>query len=102
MFYIGMSIFVITEVQFFLKVSPSIYLSKGNHQTCVLLTDDALSSICEKFIPHIICSSTPPWLSYFFSSLSTHHEVFVDDLSPEVNDEVLVKAFAAFGLLADA
>jgi nucleolysin TIA-1/TIAR len=34
--------------------------------------------------------------------LSTHYHVFVGDLSPEVNDEVLAKAFAAFGSLSDA
>ncbi|CEL58230.1 Nucleolysin TIAR OS=Homo sapiens GN=TIAL1 PE=1 SV=1 [Rhizoctonia solani AG-1 IB] len=33
---------------------------------------------------------------------SNHYHVFVGDLSPEVNDEVLAKAFAAFGSLSDA
>ncbi|KDQ63850.1 hypothetical protein JAAARDRAFT_189377 [Jaapia argillacea MUCL 33604] len=33
---------------------------------------------------------------------SNHYHVFVGDLSPEVNDEVLGKAFAAFGTLSDA
>jgi len=33
---------------------------------------------------------------------SGHFHVFVGDLSPEVNDEVLGKAFAAFGTLSDA
>ncbi|KAG8715306.1 hypothetical protein FRC11_004712 [Ceratobasidium sp. 423] len=33
---------------------------------------------------------------------SNHFHVFVGDLSPEVNDEVLAKAFAAFGSLSDA
>lgn len=33
---------------------------------------------------------------------SGHYHVFVGDLSPEVNDEVLGKAFAAFGTLSDA
>lgn len=31
-----------------------------------------------------------------------HFHVFVGDLSPEVNDEVLQKAFGAFGTLSDA
>ncbi|KAG8750609.1 hypothetical protein FRC12_012804 [Ceratobasidium sp. 428] len=31
-----------------------------------------------------------------------HFHVFVGDLSPEVNDEVLAKAFAAFGSMSDA
>ncbi|KAF8323120.1 RNA-binding domain-containing protein [Clavulina sp. PMI_390] len=31
-----------------------------------------------------------------------HYHVFVGDLSPEVNDDVLSKAFAAFGTLSDA
>ena len=31
-----------------------------------------------------------------------HYHVFVGDLSPEVNDEVLAKAFSAFGTLSDA
>jgi nucleolysin TIA-1/TIAR len=33
---------------------------------------------------------------------SNHYHVFVGDLSPEVNDDVLAKAFAAFGTLSDA
>lgn len=33
---------------------------------------------------------------------SGHYHVFVGDLSPEVNDEILGKAFAAFGTLSDA
>lgn len=33
---------------------------------------------------------------------SGHYHVFVGDLSPEVNDEVLGKAFSAFGSLSDA
>ncbi|KAL5534304.1 hypothetical protein ACEPAG_766 [Sanghuangporus baumii] len=33
---------------------------------------------------------------------SGHYHVFVGDLSPEVNDAVLAKAFAAFGSLSDA
>ncbi|EIN13559.1 hypothetical protein PUNSTDRAFT_117298 [Punctularia strigosozonata HHB-11173 SS5] len=33
---------------------------------------------------------------------SNHYHVFVGDLSPEVNDEVLQKAFSAFGSLSDA
>lgn len=33
---------------------------------------------------------------------SNHFHVFVGDLSPEVNDEVLSKAFSAFGTLSDA
>jgi len=33
---------------------------------------------------------------------SQHFHVFVGDLSPDVNDEVLGKAFAAFGTLSDA
>lgn len=33
---------------------------------------------------------------------TNHYHVFVGDLSPEVNDEVLSKAFAAFGTLSDA
>ena len=33
---------------------------------------------------------------------SNHYHVFVGDLSPEVNDEVLAKAFSAFGTLSDA
>jgi nucleolysin TIA-1/TIAR len=33
---------------------------------------------------------------------SGHFHVFVGDLSPEVNDEVLGKAFSAFGTLSDA
>lgn len=33
---------------------------------------------------------------------SNHYHVFVGDLSPEVNDEVLAKAFSAFGSLSDA
>lgn len=31
-----------------------------------------------------------------------HYHVFVGDLSPEVNDEVLAKAFSAFGSMSDA
>ncbi|KAK4056976.1 E3 ubiquitin-protein ligase pub1 [Microbotryomycetes sp. JL221] len=34
--------------------------------------------------------------------LTNHFHVFVGDLSPEVNDEVLQKAFSAFGSLSDA
>lgn len=34
--------------------------------------------------------------------LSQHFHVFVGDISPEVNDEILKKAFAAFGSLTDA
>ncbi|KAM0790625.1 hypothetical protein ACM66B_004487 [Microbotryomycetes sp. NB124-2] len=34
--------------------------------------------------------------------LTNHYHVFVGDLSPEVNDEVLQKAFSAFGSLSDA
>jgi nucleolysin TIA-1/TIAR len=34
--------------------------------------------------------------------LTNHFHVFVGDLSPEVNDDVLSKAFAAFGSLSDA
>lgn len=33
---------------------------------------------------------------------TSHYHVFVGDLSPEVNDEVLGKAFSAFGTLSDA
>ena len=33
---------------------------------------------------------------------SNHFHVFVGDLSPEVNDQVLAKAFSAFGSLSDA
>ncbi|KAI5991605.1 hypothetical protein EDD15DRAFT_1102034 [Pisolithus albus] len=33
---------------------------------------------------------------------SGHYHVFVGDLSPEVNDDVLAKAFSAFGTLSDA
>lgn len=33
---------------------------------------------------------------------TNHYHVFVGDLSPEVNDEVLGKAFSAFGTLSDA
>ena len=33
---------------------------------------------------------------------TAHYHVFVGDLSPEVNDEVLGKAFSAFGTLSDA
>jgi len=33
---------------------------------------------------------------------SNHFHVFVGDLSPEVNDDVLAKAFSAFGTLSDA
>jgi nucleolysin TIA-1/TIAR len=33
---------------------------------------------------------------------SNHYHVFVGDLSPEVNDQVLAKAFSAFGSLSDA
>jgi len=33
---------------------------------------------------------------------SGHYHVFVGDLSPEVNDEVLAKAFSAFGTMSDA
>lgn len=33
---------------------------------------------------------------------TAHYHVFVGDLSPEVNDEVLAKAFSAFGTLSDA
>ncbi|KAH9937512.1 uncharacterized protein B0H18DRAFT_971011 [Fomitopsis serialis] len=33
---------------------------------------------------------------------SGHFHVFVGDLSPEVNDDVLAKAFSAFGTLSDA
>jgi len=33
---------------------------------------------------------------------SNHYHVFVGDLSPEVTDEVLAKAFSAFGTLSDA
>lgn len=33
---------------------------------------------------------------------TAHFHVFVGDLSPEVNDDVLAKAFAAFGTLSDA
>lgn len=33
---------------------------------------------------------------------TNHYHVFVGDLSPEVTDEVLSKAFAAFGTLSDA
>ncbi|EIM83382.1 polyadenylate-binding protein [Stereum hirsutum FP-91666 SS1] len=33
---------------------------------------------------------------------SNHFHVFVGDLSPEVNDDVLAKAFAAFGTMSDA
>lgn len=33
---------------------------------------------------------------------TSHYHVFVGDLSPEVNDEVLHKAFSAFGTLSDA
>jgi nucleolysin TIA-1/TIAR len=33
---------------------------------------------------------------------SNHYHVFVGDLSPEVNDDVLAKAFSAFGTLSDA
>jgi nucleolysin TIA-1/TIAR len=32
----------------------------------------------------------------------SHYHVFVGDLSPEVNDEVLSKAFATFGSLSEA
>ncbi|KIY45376.1 polyadenylate-binding protein [Fistulina hepatica ATCC 64428] len=31
-----------------------------------------------------------------------HYHVFVGDLSPEVNDEILAKAFSAFGTMSDA
>lgn len=34
--------------------------------------------------------------------LTNHCHIFVGDLSPEVNDEILQKAFAAFGSLSDA
>lgn len=34
--------------------------------------------------------------------LSAHYHIFVGDLSAEVNDEVLQKAFSAFGSLSDA
>lgn len=34
--------------------------------------------------------------------LSTHYHVFVGDLSPEINDATVRKAFAAFGSLTDA
>lgn len=34
--------------------------------------------------------------------LSSHFHVFVGDLSPEITDEILKKAFAAFGSLTDA
>lgn len=34
--------------------------------------------------------------------MTDHFHVFVGDLSPEVNDDVLGKAFAAFGSLSDA
>ena len=34
--------------------------------------------------------------------LSQHYHLFVGDLSPEVNDSVLQKAFSAFGSLSDA
>ncbi|GAA5991708.1 hypothetical protein JCM10908_001101 [Rhodotorula pacifica] len=34
--------------------------------------------------------------------LSQHYHLFVGDLSPEVNDSVLQKAFSAFGTLSDA
>lgn len=33
---------------------------------------------------------------------SGHYHVFVGDLSPEVNDDVLAKAFSAFGTMSDA
>ncbi|CAG8518967.1 699_t:CDS:10 [Acaulospora morrowiae] len=33
---------------------------------------------------------------------SNHYHIFVGDLSPEVNDEVLAKAFSAFGSMSDA
>ncbi|GJJ09427.1 hypothetical protein Clacol_003649 [Clathrus columnatus] len=33
---------------------------------------------------------------------SNHYHVFVGDLSPEVNDEILGKAFSAFGSMSDA
>ena len=33
---------------------------------------------------------------------SNHFHVFVGDLSPEVNDDILAKAFSAFGTLSDA
>ncbi|CAB5390236.1 unnamed protein product [Rhizophagus irregularis] len=33
---------------------------------------------------------------------SNHYHIFVGDLSPEVNDEVLAKAFNAFGSMSDA
>ncbi|KAH9944541.1 uncharacterized protein BXZ73DRAFT_39162 [Epithele typhae] len=33
---------------------------------------------------------------------TAHYHVFVGDLSPEVNDDVLAKAFSAFGTLSDA
>jgi nucleolysin TIA-1/TIAR len=33
---------------------------------------------------------------------TNHYHVFVGDLSPEVNDDVLAKAFSAFGTLSDA
>ncbi|RUO96702.1 hypothetical protein BC936DRAFT_141598 [Jimgerdemannia flammicorona] len=33
---------------------------------------------------------------------SSHYHIFVGDLSPEVNDEVLAKAFSAFGSMSDA
>ncbi|ORX82081.1 hypothetical protein K493DRAFT_320519 [Basidiobolus meristosporus CBS 931.73] len=33
---------------------------------------------------------------------SSHYHVFVGDLSPEVNDQVLAKAFSAFGSMSDA
>jgi nucleolysin TIA-1/TIAR len=33
---------------------------------------------------------------------TNHYHVFVGDLSPEVNDEVLAKAFGAFGTMSDA
>lgn len=38
----------------------------------------------------------------FLQDTQGHFHVFVGDLSPEVNDEVLQKAFGAFGTLSDA
>ncbi|KAF0519636.1 nuclear and cytoplasmic polyadenylated RNA-binding protein pub1 [Gigaspora margarita] len=41
-------------------------------------------------------------VNWAFQGQQDHYHIFVGDLSPEVNDEVLAKAFSAFGSMSDA
>lgn len=63
------------------------------------------SPVASPFFPSF-AELTPPFsfLARFCPSQDTqnHFHVFVGDLSPEVNDEILNKAFVAFGSLSDA